>query len=293
VRAARHLDFSFLLLALCLFAFLLGRLLVPRADQGSELRASRERRHARAGGRAQAGRSDQGHTARREEPVKKWPGLSVGATGLSLPLLLSLPFLPFAMPKKQLPSRSRSGPGRHAPHLSNLPFKSSLPSHQRRRCRGRCVAHPSIRPRSVRTPKLAARASMSGSCAARSSCAASRRRVRVLLRRVSQIEARIDRAGDKEHHNAQGLDGDCDGVFWVQYQQHPLPGAACTHRTRAVLAAASSCLHRAGFAACESTQTLRFYAVNGECTRPARRPVYLHLLLEPDAPRPALRCSEH
>ena len=90
----RHLDFIFLLLALCLFPFLLGRLLVPRAGQGSSLRASRERGHARAGGHAQAGRSDQGHTASRDEPVKKWPGLSVGATGLSL---LSLPFLPFAI----------------------------------------------------------------------------------------------------------------------------------------------------------------------------------------------------
>jgi len=154
VRAVRHLDFIFLLLALCLFPFLLGRLLVPRAGQGSSLRASRERGHARAGGHAQAGRSDQGHTASRDEPVKKCPGLSVGATGLSLPLSLFLPFLPLAIarpaPRVRANAALRCAPLSEAcaseRGLSSdradtghgvvtvLKFKSHL------RCRGRCRA---------------------------------------------------------------------------------------------------------------------------------------------------------
>lgn len=53
---------------------------------------------------------------------------------------------------------------------------------------------------------------------------------------------------------------------------------------------ALACIERASQHA--SMQTLRFCAVNGSCTRPARRPAYVHLRLEPDAPRPAMRCSE-
>ena len=69
-----------------------------------------------ARGRAQAGLADartsdalgQSSTARSEEPVKKWPGVSFGAVGLLSLFLPFLPFLPLAIARAASPAAQQA-----------------------------------------------------------------------------------------------------------------------------------------------------------------------------------------
>ena len=118
-RALRHLAviIAVVLLSLCLFPvhFLCGRLLVARANrEGGAPKSAGVCVCAR--GRAQAGLADartsdalgQSSTARSEEPVKKWPGVSFGAVGLLSLFLPFLPFLPLAIARAASPAAQQA-----------------------------------------------------------------------------------------------------------------------------------------------------------------------------------------